>query len=87
MPHSAPPIKVPSASEEQRRHHRVRAIFEEASVLVEPFFACESRWANSTLDLLAYRTVRDRYPELTAAEVHVLIVACSRLYARTQPEK
>lgn len=87
MPQSAPLINAPLVSEEQRRHHRVRAIFEEASVLVEPFFAGESRWANGTLDLLAYRTVRDRYPELSADEVHVLIVACSRLYAKTQPEK
>ncbi|AWI80103.1 MAG: hypothetical protein CVU19_08180 [Betaproteobacteria bacterium HGW-Betaproteobacteria-13] len=68
---------------EQRRYHRVREIFDEASVLIAPFFARESRWANSTLDHLAYRVVRDRYPELSAAEVHVLVVACARLYADT----
>ncbi|MCK9258902.1 MAG: hypothetical protein RBT39_00045 [Azoarcus sp.] len=83
MNSSTAAVSVPEEADEQRRYHRVREIFDEASVLIAPFFARESRWANSTLDHLAYRVVRDRYPELSAAEVHVLVVACSRLYADT----
>lgn len=79
----------PSATErpdasERRRHHRVREIFEEAYPLIAPFFAPENRWANVTLDHLAYRVLRDHYPELSFEEVHVLVVATRRLC--TEPD-
>ncbi|ANQ86001.1 hypothetical protein [Azoarcus olearius] len=64
---------------ERRRHHRVREIFAEAHALIAPFFAPENRWANVTLDHLAYRVLRDHYPELNFEEVHVLVVATRRV--------
>ncbi|MPM61019.1 hypothetical protein SDC9_107873 [bioreactor metagenome] len=48
--------------------------------MIEPFFAKENRWANVSLDHLAYRVVRDHYPELSAIEVHVLVMAAHRVY-------
>lgn len=71
---------------ERRKYHRVREIFEEAYELVAPFFAPENRWGNSTLDHLAYRVVRDRYPELSYEEVHVLVVASKRVYTELAAE-
>ncbi len=65
---------------ERRRHHRVRAIFEEASVLIKPFFSSDNQWGSASLELLAYRTVRERYPELSPVEVHVLVTACRRVF-------
>ncbi|QDF98250.1 hypothetical protein CJ010_17760 [Azoarcus sp. DD4] len=64
---------------ERRRFHHVREIFEEAHALIAPFFAPENQWANVTLDHLAYRVVRDHYPELSFEEVHVLVVATKRV--------
>lgn len=69
------------APQERRRHHRVREIFEEACTLLAPFFAKENRWANTTLDHLAYRVLRENYPELSFEEVHVLVVAAHRVHA------
>lgn len=77
---SSPPVSEPQDQADRRQYHRVREIFEEAYALIAPFFATENRWANSTLDHLAYRVVRDHYPELSAAEVHVLVVAAKRVY-------
>ena len=77
----APPAP---ATSERRRYDHVREIFAEASALIAPFFAKENRWGNSTLDHLAYRVIRDRYPELSFEEVHVLVVASRRIYA-TRP--
>lgn len=74
----APPAP---ATSERRRYDHVREIFAEASALIAPFFAKENRWGNSTLDHLAYRVIRDRYPELSFEEVHVLVVASRRIYA------
>lgn len=74
----APPA---SATSERRRYDHVRDIFPEASALIAPFFAKENRWGNSTLDHLAYRVIRDRYPELSFEEVYVLVVASRRVSA------
>lgn len=68
---------------ERRKYDHVREIYAEASALIAPFFAKENRWGNVTLDHLAYRVIRERYPELAFEEVHVLVVASRRLYART----
>lgn len=87
MSQSTPSSSALGVPADQRRYHRVREIFTEAYDLLAPFFARESRWANSTLDHLAYRVARDRYPELSAAEVHVLIVACSRAHAEDDRSK
>lgn len=64
---------------ERRRHAQVREIFEEACELIRPFFAPENRWANVTLDHLAYRVLREHYPGLSFEEVHVLVVAARRV--------
>lgn len=80
------PERTARATEERRKHVRLREIFAEASVLVAPFFAPENRWGNSTLDHLAYRAVRECYPELSYEEVHLLVVAARRVYATTEAE-
>lgn len=67
---------------DRRQFHRVREIFEEACARLAPFFAKENQWGNSTLDHLAYRVVRDHYPQLSFEEVHVLVVAARRVHTR-----
>lgn len=74
------------ATFERRKYDHVRKIFSDASALIAPFFAKENRWGNSTLDHLAYRVIRDRYPELSFLEVHVLVVASRRVFARRASE-
>jgi hypothetical protein len=71
---------------ERRKYHRVREIFEEAYELIAPFFAKENRWGNATLDHLAYRVVREQYPELSFEEVHILVVASKRVYTELEAE-
>jgi hypothetical protein len=83
------PTATDDASEvpaERRKHHRVREIFEEAYELIAPFFARENRWGNATLDHLAYRVVREQYPELSFEEVHILVVASKRVYTELEAE-
>ncbi len=70
---------------ERRSHHRVREIFAEACTLILPFFSDENRWANLTLDHLAYRVAREHYPELSSDEVRVLVVAVKRVHAGDNP--
>lgn len=65
---------------ERRQHHRLRAIFEEALDIVEPFFAPENQWSNHGLDHLAYRTLREHFPDMSFEEVRVLVVAAKRIF-------
>lgn len=66
---------------ERRKYFRVREIFEEAVDLIAPFFDPANTWGNRTLDHLAYRSLRETYPDLSMEEVHILVVAAQRVYA------
>ncbi|BAL23315.1 hypothetical protein [Azoarcus sp. KH32C] len=79
MTQASPPADTP----DRRQHHRVREIFAEACEKLAPFFAPENRWGNVTLDHLAYRVVRENYPELSFEEVHVLVLAAHRVYTQS----
>lgn len=61
-------------------HDALNDHFDEILELVEPFFAPESRWGtSSTLDHLAYRALRERYPRLSADHIHVLLTAARQV--------
>lgn len=81
-----PSASPPTGIQERRKFLRVREIFEQAYELIAPFFAKENRWGNATLDHLAYRVVRENYPELSFEEVHVLVVASRRVYTELEAE-
>ncbi|MFA7607254.1 MAG: hypothetical protein WCY08_11790 [Rhodocyclaceae bacterium] len=67
---------------ERRQYLHVREIFDDALDIIEPFFAPENSWGtHAGLDHLAYRTLREHYPELSSEEVHVLVMAARRLFS------
>jgi hypothetical protein len=66
---------------ERRVHTRLREIFAEAVELVRPFFEGNEIWCGVPLGHFAQRVLRERYPELTAAEIYVFVTAAKRLYA------
>jgi hypothetical protein len=68
-------------SADRRVHARVREIFEDAVECVRPFFDRDSFWSEVPLAHFAYRALRDRYPDLTFAEIYVLVGAAARIYA------
>ncbi|AUL99379.1 MAG TPA: hypothetical protein PKM39_02030 [Pseudothauera hydrothermalis] len=80
-------MDTPQNGIERRKYHHVRAIFEDAYQLISPFFAKENRWGNATLDHLAYRVLRENYPELSFEEVHVLVVAAKRVFTELQTDR
>jgi len=54
--------------------------------LIAPFFDPANSWGNRTLDHLAYRSLRENYPDLSMEEVHVLVVAAQRIYAERRAD-
>lgn len=61
---------------DRRQDPRLRCIFKDACEVIAPFIDPHNRWGGQSLDSLAFRAVRDRFPELPAESVRVLIQAC-----------
>lgn len=59
---------------ERRVHHRVRAVFSEVCALIAPLLADPS---GSISGFGMAPMLRNHYPELTDAEIHILITAAT----------
>lgn len=82
----ADPVVSPRSSEDERRSNtRLRAAFESAFVMIEPFFDPEQGWGGQSLGHLAFRVVRENFTDLTSEEVHSLVVAAHRVYIQRHP--
>lgn len=66
--------------DERRTNTELRLIFEQAYVLIEPFLDPGSTWGGHAMEHLALRTVRDNFPQLSAEQAHVLVVASGRVW-------
>jgi hypothetical protein len=75
-----------SAAGERRQNVELRAVFDAAYPLIEPFLDPGSGWGGHSLEHLAFRVVRENFPALSAAEVHVLVVAAHRVFIERHPE-
>ena len=60
---------------------RLAQIFGDVFLLVEPFFEPNNTWSGQPLEHLAFRAVREQYPDLSGDEVIMLITAVRRVYA------
>lgn len=72
---------------DRRQNLRLRTIYDDARGRIEHCFHHRQDWAGSSIDHLALRIVHEAYPDLTAAEVRVLVEAIERktLAANTHP--
>lgn len=70
--------------QEERKERRVnielREIFTVAYEVVEPFLDPRNSWGGQTHEHLAYRTVHERFPQLTGEEVFIIVSAAKRVY-------
>ena len=65
---------------DRRTNLRLREMFENAYVLIEPFFDPANSWGGQTLEYLAFRVMRENYPQVSSDEVHAFIAAAKRVY-------
>jgi hypothetical protein len=70
---------------ERRVNRQLRQLFDNAYAMIEPFFDPAAGWGGRSLEHLAYRVLRENFPELSAEEVHAVIVAAHRLYINRNP--
>ena len=71
-------------TQDRRTQTRLREIFEEAYVLIAPFFDPANCWSGQTLDFLAFRIMRENYPDISREEVLAFINAAKRVHGERQ---
>jgi len=65
---------------ERRQELQLREVFDSAYPLVEPFFDPANSWGGQTLEHLAFRVMREHYPQVSSDEIYVFISAAKRVY-------
>lgn len=71
--------------DERRQNLKLRDLFENAYAMIEPFFYKESGWCGHSLEYLAFRVLRENFPQLDSGEVRILVVAAHRVFKERQP--
>lgn len=70
---------------DRRRNAELRGLFDHAYAMIEPFFDPASGWGGRSLEHLAFRVLRENFPQMSADQVHALIVAAHRVYLTRNP--
>lgn len=65
---------------ERRQELQLREVFDSAYPLVEPFFDPANSWGGQTLEHLAFRVMREHYPQVSGDQIYVFISAAKRVY-------
>lgn len=71
---------------ERRMNPQLRELFDSAYAMIEPFFDPAAGWGGRSLEHLAFRVLRENFPQLSAEEVHAIVVAAHRVYISHHPE-
>jgi hypothetical protein len=71
---------------ERRMNPQLRDLFDNAYAMIEPFFDPAAGWGGSSLGHLAFRVLRENFPQFSAEEVQAIIVAAHRIYIAQHPE-
>lgn len=77
----------PKAGEDRRTNASLRELFDVAYGLVEPFFDPDTGWAGQSLEHLAFRVLRENFPQLSSEEVHAVVISSHRRYIQQYPER
>jgi hypothetical protein len=67
---------------ERRSEREVRMRFEEACVLLAPFYDPAKQWGKLPFNLLAMRALRERFDDLSSAELMVMLSGIRNLHEK-----
>ena len=70
--------------DDKRRQLELREVFDDAYTLIEPFLDPANSWGGKTLEHLAFRVMREHFPQVSGDEIYVFIEAAKRVYAERQ---
>ena len=79
---------IPGTPQPDRRQNaQLREVFDSAYVVIEPFFDPNAGWGGHSLEHLAFRVLRENFPQLSSEDVHAIVVAAHRVYIERNPHK
>ena len=73
----------PVTGEDRRSNPQLRAIFVEAYEVLLPFFDPANSWGGQTHTHLAYRSLHERFPEMSSQQIVTLVTAARRVFSTT----
>jgi len=73
-------VESGNSQQDRRQALQLRDIFAGAYDLVAPFFDPANSWNGQSLELLAFRVMRENYPKISSDEIHVFLSAAKRVY-------
>jgi hypothetical protein len=71
---------------ERRRELDLRVAFDEVFSRVESLYDTSRTWGGAELTTLAYRVLRESYPQLDAQRVQTLVVAMRRVHRQRRAQ-
>jgi hypothetical protein len=74
-------MTTPQSPEERRTNPALRALFPAACEALRPFFESKSQWGGQSHEHLAYRTLKEQFPQLDAQESFIVVATAKRLFA------
>lgn len=66
---------------ERRSNSELRQRFVVVFEVLKPYFDSENQWAGHSHEHLAYRTVKEHFPELTAQDCFIAVATAKRMLA------
>ncbi|MFA7267937.1 MAG: hypothetical protein WC073_01205 [Sterolibacterium sp.] len=70
--------------DDRRKQLQLRDVFEDAYMLIEPFLDPANSWGGKTLEHLAFRVMREHFPQVSGDEIYAFIVAAKRVFTERQ---
>lgn len=70
---------------ERRQNTKLRDLFENAYASIAPFLDPRQIWSGAPLEFLAFRMLREAYPDLSSLEARQLVSASVRVYQARNP--
>lgn len=65
---------------ERRANLELRSVFPAVFETLRPYFDSDNQWEGKSHEHFAYRTVKERFPELTAQDCYIAVATAKRMF-------
>lgn len=73
-------MSLDTTSTERRSNHELRQRFVVIFEVLKPYFDSETQWAGHAHEHLAYRTIKEHFPELSAQDCFIAVITARRMF-------
>lgn len=70
-----------NTSYERREHLELRAVYPLVFEALRPYFDQDNQWEGHSHEHFAYRTLKEKFPSLSAQECFIAVATAKRMFA------